>query len=321
VTQRLADLNLAEALPPSLPPADLIDKSRAASALDSGPSEELRRANAWAAALQQAVGERPAPGGELPVLTTYGFVAFDNGVRLCVIHYLRLRAAFRARAPQPIELAGHRFAVIVRPWLVRAQRGSPGTASGTCWVKFPGNDGDPGHGILAAAHTVRPTDAADGDQVTLDAARAEPPGRLRHRSPKMDAAVIEVEPDRWEATDEVHISTVVGYKPVRLMGASGSVETDVVEHDGFAGATIPGQPGAEPRAPAQLILGAHLDRGDSGCLGLDLEFERLDPSRQTPPTPPYLLYQGMTNLRWGGIGGYALMLEQARIVWGLDFYR
>jgi len=133
--------------------------------------------------------------------------------------------------------------------------------------------------------------------------------------------MIEVEPDRWEATHEVRNSTVVGFKPVRLMGASGPVETDVVEHDGFAGATIPGQAGAEPRAPAQLILGARLERGDSGCLGLDLEFERFAPSRQAPSAPPYLLYQGMTNLRWGGIGGYGLLLEQPRIVWDLTFYQ
>ena len=54
-------------------------------------------------------------------------------------------------------------------------------------------------------------------------------------------------------------------------------------------------------------------------MGLDLEFANLN-GRQDEFAPPYLLYQGKLNLRWGGEGGYALMLEQTRIVWDLSFY-
>jgi len=133
----------------------------------------------------------------------------------------------------------------------------------------------------------------------------------------MDAAVVEVAEDGWEGSSPVSPSRVVGFKPVRLLGAAGPVEADVIEHSGFVGGAIPGEPGVEPLAGLVLLLNNHLNHGDSGCIGLDLEFEHLQTGAATPP---YLLYQGVYGTA-SGRNGYGLMLEQTRIVWGLEYYR
>jgi hypothetical protein len=232
-----------------------------------------------------------------------------------VIHYFRTADAFRTGAPKPIELSDHHFPVIFRPWLPDPGRGDRGSNAGTCWIEFPAADGERRRGILTAGHAVQPKHAALGTEVKLDVARAEPGGWLRLDSPIMDAAVIEVDHDKWGGTEEVHPSSVVGYKPVRLLAGSRSVEADIVEHSGFLGATIPGQFGAEPLTATRLFLNNHLSRGDSGCVGVDLEFQK---HQHAPITPPYLLYQGKYGAKSYEIG-YGLMLEQARIVWGLHF--
>jgi hypothetical protein len=250
-------------------------------------------------------------------VTTYGFVRFVGaGIRLSVIHYLRPFDAFRIRPPHPVDVDGQRFPVLVRPWLLSFQSGGQANRAGTCWVEFPATNGTRGRGILTASHTVRPKHAAIGASVKLDVAPPEPGGLLRLDSPQMDAAVVEVDVDQWRGARQVHPSRVVGFKPVRLLGAVGPVDADVIEHSGFLGGMIPGEPGAEPLARTVLILNRRLSRGDSGCMGLDLEFERY---QETSVTPPYLLYQGVYGTR-SGANGYGLMLEQTRIVWGLDFY-
>ena len=270
----------------------------------------------WAAALGQTTREPGFRRGPTPLFTTCGFVAFEEGIRLSVIHYFRTADVFRARAATPIELGDHSFPVIFRPWLPNPGRGGRQGDSGTCWIEFPATGGDRRRGILTAGHAVQPEHAAMGTEVTLDVARAEPQGWLRLDSPIMDAAVIEVEHDQWRGTAEMPPSSVVGYKPVRLVAGSRSVEADIVEHSGFVGATIPGQFGAEPLTATRLFLNNHLSRGDSGCVGVDLEFER---HQRAPITPPYLLYQGKYGAKSYEIG-YGLMLEQARIVWGLNFH-
>ena len=317
IRERLADIDLAEAFPRDAPAPELLGESLPGSPYDSALTVELRRANMWAAALGQEWRQRPVGGGPIPFLTTCGFVAFEQGVRLAVIQYFRLRDAFRIRSPKPIDLNGHSFHVIVRPWLPSPQQGNGRAGAGTCWIEFPFAIRGRGRGILTAGRAVLPKGATTDAEVTLRVVRQEPRGRLKFASPRMDAAVIEVDPSQWGGTEQVDPSPVVGYKPVRLLAGSRSVEADVIEHSGFVGAMIPGRLGDEPLTPVLLILNNHLSRGDSGCVGVDLEFEI---HQHAPVTPPYLLYQGV----YGGkssVNGYGLMLEQTRIVWGLHFYR
>ena len=283
----------------------------------SGSTAELLRANAWTGVLERVVRRDAAQRRWTPAATTYGFVRIDGGIRLSVIHYFRPFDAFRVPGPDPIDVDGHRFPVIVRPWLPNPQRGGRILGEGTCWVEFGTPTGGRARGILTASHTVRPKRAPIGARVTLDVARDEPGGLLRFDSQQMDAAVIEVGADDWRAGREVHLSRVVGFKPVRLFGAAGWIDTDIVEHSGFVGGTIAGEAGLEPLTRTLLIFNKRLHHGDSGSVGLDLEFER---DQAVPVTPPYLLYQGVYGTR-SGANGYGLLLEQTRIVWGLEYYQ
>ena len=51
ITERFDDLDLSKAWPKDRPPQELIDPRAIEFAYDSGPTEVLRNANAWAAAL------------------------------------------------------------------------------------------------------------------------------------------------------------------------------------------------------------------------------------------------------------------------------
>jgi len=313
-TERLHEIDLSGAVPRVMPSGELLDQLPAACL--SGSTPELRRANAWTAVLERVVRKEAPPRRWTPVATTYGFVQVDGGVRLSVIQYFRVLGAFRVPRPDPIEIDGHRFPVIVRPWLPNPQQGGQMPGVGTCWVEFVTPSGARAPGILTASHTLRPARPSVGARVTLDVARDEPGGLLRFDSQQMDAAVIEVGPDEWRGKSPVYPSRVLGFKPVRLLGAPGWIDADVVEHSGFVGGTIAGESRKEPLARTLLIFNRHLHHGDSGCLGLDLEFER---DQEVPVTPPYLLYQGVYGTRSGPCG-YGLMLEQTRIVWGLKYY-
>jgi hypothetical protein len=131
----------------------------------------------------------------------------------------------------------------------------------------------------------------------------------------MDAAVIAVDQNDWGKKVRVPHSTVVGYKPVRLITGHATVDADIVEHSGFTGGTIPGAPGQEPLNGAFMILNRGLESGDSGCLVVDREFERFNQQ-----LPPYLIYLGVTNLKLGGVNGYGLLIEQASKIWNLECY-
>lgn len=130
----------------------------------------------------------------------------------------------------------------------------------------------------------------------------------------MDAAVVAVEEREWGRKVLTPHSTVVGYKPVRLITGHGSFDADIVEHSGFTGATIPGLPGEEPLTPVYMFLNKGLEHGDSGCLVLDMEFAEYGSSR------PYLIYLGVANHKVGGVEGYGLLIEQANIMWNLECY-
>ena len=115
VTERLSELDLSEAFPRHDPQHDLLlDRDIYAST----PSPELRRANLWAAALEEHLAhdrERLTPVGT--VITTFGFVHFGGQVRLSVIHYVAPPLVFAVSAPARIEIAGRSFPSVVRPWL------------------------------------------------------------------------------------------------------------------------------------------------------------------------------------------------------------
>jgi hypothetical protein len=317
VSQRLADLNLDGATPASPPEALDFDPPLSGEAFDSRPSPELQLANAWAGALQRAFApieqslQLSHPGF---LQTTYGFAWVRERIRLSVIIYMKPIAAFRTRLPTKISVpGGGAFPVIVRPWLPLRQRAEGWDGEGSCWVRMSSGKGTIG-GILTAEHALQPRGASPGDSVQAMVSRPDPRGQLALSSSRMDAAVVEVDPGLWQGGHSVNVSSVPGFKPVRLLSASGPEEADVVEHSGLTGGTIPANPGREPRTPVHLILNRHLSAGDSGCLGLDLELGRFgDP-------PPYLLCLGAQNFGFGGIGGYGLMLEQARRTWNLDFY-
>jgi len=315
VSQRLSELDLDGATPSHPPDPESFDPPLSGEVFDSQPSPELQLANAWAAALQRAFAPTEEalrlrqPGF---VQTTYGFAWVQGRVRLSVIVYMKPLAAFRTRLTGELFPADGGFPVIVRPWLPQQHSAQSGNGEGSCWVRMPSADGEV-MGILTAEHALQPRGALPGDAVRAAVSRPDPGGRLAVASPRMDAAVVDVGPGQWLGGDQVTASSVVGFKPVRLLGTS-TVDADVVEHSGLVGGSIPANPGREPRASVQLILNRHLDAGDSGCLGLDLELARFgDP-------PPYLLYLGAQHFGFGGVGGYALMLEQPRQTWNLHFY-
>jgi hypothetical protein len=125
--------------------------------------------------------------------------------------------------------------------------------------------------------------------------------------------VVKVKPGDWRGTKRVKHSTVVGYKPVRIVTGERTIDADIVEI-GILGATIHGQHGQEPPSPVILGFNASLGHGDSGCLVFDMEFaERVGPR-------PYLIYQGVTSLKFGGALGLGFLIEQANKLWDLNCY-
>ena len=308
VSERLKTLDLEAAVPPGWPSATTTD---AHGGFGVKGSDTLARATAWGAAIAAAddTGRDLLRWG---VLTTYGFARVRGRVRLAVIRYLPPRMALKPRKTQPVMVDGESFPIVLRPLVVRHHdgRGADGSAAGTCWVTFAADDG-PRRGILTANHAIKPAGRAPGTSVSIAALRGEPPGKLHANSPVMDAAIVDV--TEANGSRPWPVSPVVGYKPVRLLGSDGPVDTDVVEFTGVIGGTVPGAPGQEPIAPVVLVLGRRLHRGDSGCLVLDLE-----PVAWGGEPAPYLIYRGLLGVRFGGLAPCALLIEQARRVWGFE---
>jgi hypothetical protein len=314
VSQRLEKLDLEGACPDDYPSGDLLDPHLLDTALTGQPTKELARVTAWALALESNLERvirhrRPDRG-----LTTVGLAWVEGRVRLCVIRYVRIRSALRLEPSQAV-LDGHEFPVITRPLLEQRHGLGRNGAAGLCWVTLDEGD-QPRRGLLTARHAVLPKSAPLGANVRLDLPRAPSPCHLLRSSTMMDAAVVELPAEEWRGREQVAPSSTVGLKPIRLLGTSGTVEGDIIEFSGVSFGVIPAQAGVEPVTPVQFILNCRLRRGDSGCVGLDLE-----PARFGADTPPYLLYLGVKNLGFGGVTGYGQMLEQVRLVWNLDFYR
>jgi hypothetical protein len=314
VTERLAELNLSTAMPNQEPSVDLIQKEFVALARDSGPTPELRRANMWSAALEthlRNAGDKRQP--PRTALTTYGFFWTLEGVRLGVIHYLDPSVAFDANHPKPIEIMGWTFPVMIRPWLPTQHAGSS-KLDGNCWVKFLDDNGVRQLGILTAGHVLIPGGIKRQAAVRFDVLRPTPPQGTIHRlSAKMDAALITIDEEEWGGKIAVKHSRVVGYKPIRLITGHGTVDADIVEHQGFAFATVPGESGKEPLNAVYMFFNNSGEQGDSGCLVIDLEF-----ADDAGPRP-YLLYLGKYGAPSGGMG-YGLLIEQANKVWPLECF-
>lgn len=318
VTGPLTPEDVASACPDELPPVDLMNDEIRSQAFDAGPSAAHRRANVWSHVLRQAIQRQESLAPPGTIRTTYGFVWLNGRLRLSVIHYLRPLAAFRAAPPRAIAIGHWTFPVVIRPWL-GVHHGDYAGRDGNCWVKFPKAQGM-GFGILTAGHAVVPPPGSTGstqigEKVCLDVGRPAPMGRLVLRSAIMDLAVVEVEGGLLGDRQPERPSTVVGYKPVRLLTARGPVDAQIVEHQGFTRGIFTGGPGQEPLTGAYVILNQGASPGDSGCLGLDREFAERNFE------PPYLLYLGITNIGLGPRSGYGILLDQPRKVWGLEFYR
>jgi serine/threonine protein kinase len=313
LTKRLAELDLSQVVPPEFPRENLLDSTARSFAYDSGPTPELRRANVWAAALESHLKRCEGPPRHT-VLTTFGFFRTSQGERLGVIHYLQPWAAFIARWPKPIKIMDYSFPIVLRPWLPTEHSGSKKHSGskeldGNCWVKFHNVAGEVEQGILTARHAVKPKRC--GAPVNINVSRQPEAAILHYQSRVMDAALVCVDEKDWDGKVHVPHSKVVGYKPVCLVTGHGTIDADVVEHQGFTGATIPAERGKEPSNAVRLFLNRYGEPGDSGCLVLDLEFA---------DARPYLIYSGVENLKVGGYTAYALLIEQTNKVWGVECY-
>ena len=270
--------------------------------------ETLERATAWGAMLAKADGTTQAQLARRGVVTVYGFARIRGCVRLAVIRYLPTRVRPTRRIVAPVVVGDQPFPVVLRPWIASGS-GPRRAGRGSCLVAFETLEGRR-QGVLTAAHTLKPEDCSPGDAVEIDTRRGDPAGRLHVLSQVMDLAVVDTGaiPPHAEGS---FVPPTLGYKDVRLLTSRGPIDTKIVAINNFGG-TIPGEPGKEPISPALFLLGKKLIRGDSGCLGLDLE-----PTLEGRPPRPYLIYLGRTNLGWLGDDGYAVSLEQARRVWSL----
>jgi hypothetical protein len=262
VQEPLDQLDPSAYLPPEYPGASLLDDTIRSTAYDSGVTEDLRRANVWAAVLSKTVQhdpERLIPKGT--ALTTVGFVSVGEKIQLGVVHYLYPLHAFvevtSHHRTREIEVGGWSFPVVIRPWL--PIRHSSDRSFGNCWIKFS-DESARRLAVLTAAHALGPKGASPGNWVSIHVLREPRSGRLIRTSEKMDAAIVEVELEDWDGETAVKPSSIFGYKPVLLLSSSGPQNGWIKEH---TGQTIFGQVGQEPLVSQFLFMDRFLQPGDS----------------------------------------------------------
>jgi hypothetical protein len=126
----------------------------------------------------------------------------------------------------------------------------------------------------------------------------------------MDAALIAVSEREWGGKVAAPHSRAVGVRPIQIVTGSRLIDADITEHQGYADATIPGEPLKEPLMAVYAMLNRIADPGDSGCLIVDTVSNK---------RTPYLLYLGAygTKSRELGVG---LLLEQVNITWGIECF-
>jgi hypothetical protein len=317
VSMDLTDQNLRYSVPDDDPRPELLGTARDF-VYDSSPSETLGRINRWSAALQAKVVSGDSKIPSQTVLTTYGLVAFSAGIRLAVIHYLKPAAIFRMRRrPADIVIDENDFPVVIRPASfvpmssrVKLQHFTP-PMKGNIWLKVSHRKSTK-LGYLTAYHAVKR--AKIGSTVQPPTYRLPPPGILTHRSKVMDSVVVRTHYDSGSNFRPVRVSTVIGFKPVRLITGDREINAQVVEHDGHIHGVIRRSEGRlEPPGHAIIVLNRELSRGHSGCMVLDCEFEQFD-----LPAVPYAMYIGSWSGPIQGLG-YCQLLDQARRHWNLEF--
>lgn len=316
VTSNLTDHMLRGSVPDQEPPTELLGSARN-TVYDSHPSDLLGRANRWSAALESRVVSGDVAIPDRTVLTTYGLVSFRTGIRLSIIHYLEPSAIFALRhRPAPAVIAEDIFPVVIRPAFfvqmrTRSRLRGVLPLRGNIWLRIPHNKRTK-LGYLTANHAIGKKEL--GDAVQPDTHRSPPPGRLVHRSPIMDCAVVRTNFDPGLEFKVIHPSSVIGYKPVRLITGKDEIEATVVEHTGHINGVIEQTSGQEePHLSVLLGVNCELRPGDSGCMVLDCE-----PEQYERPAVPYAMYRGT----WQGIMGhlgFCQFLEQARRQWDLEF--
>jgi hypothetical protein len=318
VSVSLTNDNLRHAVPEVDPPAELLEAVRD-TVYDSNPSEILGRANKWSAALQSGVVSGQLRVPPRTILTTYGLVSFKNGIRLSVIHYLEPAAVFRLRRRPPAARIDEReFPVVIRPaafvpMSAQAELGDSTSLNSNIWLNIKYKKSSK-LGYLTAGHAVK--GVKRGTVVTPMTNRSPPPGIVTLRSGTMDSAVVRTDLDVGLKFKTAHPSSVIGYKPVRLITGRGEISADVVEHTGhpYQGKIPLSKGPGEPPDHIWIFLNRFLAPGDSGCLVVDCEHEQLDGGRANP----YAMYLGAWNGIRGG-EGYCQLLEQARRHWDLEF--
>lgn len=309
----IGEEELHAALPPEFPPWNLVEDV-AGEIERAKPAKFAYRTALWAAALERELQEAKLDPREVGVVaTTYGIVRTKRGLEYGVVRYLRVRAAFkRGHRPAAVEVGGHVFPIVHRPWLFIPHSGR---SAASCWVKPLRGAATGVPAVLTARHAVVPKGAAAGDAVTINATRGDPPGQLVCDDAVMDAALVKVDNIDWTTMKATRISSQMGCKPVLLRARGGDVRAQVTEQLSpratlFA---VPDQPAV---VPALCVLSRMLEPGDSGCLGLDLEIAQWTDD----PPPPYLMYRGALGMGIGAAAGFALLLEQPRRIWGLEFH-
>jgi hypothetical protein len=323
--ESLSPDDLAAAFPSGGPPRNLLppgleerprpwagDPDSPTAETDRGVFALYERAAMWAAALELDVEHSRPRVPDHTLLTTYGFVRTQLGIRLGVIHYVRPLTAFRLTLPRPIELAGWRFPVVIRPRLSLNDSGETPT-DGNCWISYPTESGR-ANGLLVPSHALRPKKADVGEKVAVGVARQLGSGELVRRSDKMDAAVVDVASPTWRGECSAPPSSVIGFKPVRIIIGRGLyLDARVDEIRGFVSGEWSGRPGVdEPSVAAEMLLSRSLQRGDSGCLIVDREFGDFGPGL------PYLMYLGRERIKKTTYGR-GLFLAQPALIWDLQF--
>ena len=254
-----------------------------------------------------------------PLFTTVGLVSTREGVMLSVIDYYRPNALLRLPRRPGISIGGARFPSFARPWIPEPHVG-PGPQAwqiedGHCWIRV-----DSAPGILTANHVILPKNATVGATVTIRSKRSPIEGELHQTSGTLDAAVVKVATGSDHAAVPNPFSRRVGFKPVRFITGnpdiSDPLEAEVIEWMGFSANGIFCIRSREQEfvARASVFLSRHLDKGDSGCLIIDTEFEAYG------RTFPYLIYQGRHNLGYGRTAGRGLLIAQAANEWSLSTY-
>lgn len=329
VGQVLSDDLIAKAIPSSEPSNQALGPN-IHWAHDSGSAPAFSRANKWAAAIDARVTSDPTLIPEQAVMSTIGFVVRSNRLTLALIHYLRMLDFLFVRNRGPITIEGQSFPTIHRMWRPPTQRTrrskqdserTEDTNSrfhdGNPWVVCVNDNGHPTLGMLVPEHCL-PRGARKGDNVTITSMRRTTvQGQVREIRSDLDASIVDTGLPLPSRVEEVRVARIPGFKPVRYMCGDRTLDAMVVEIQCLSEGAICTDPNINlstiPARAATFFLSASLSPGDSGCLVVDCEHIDV-----FPDGIPYLMYIARQG-RYHGSYGVCSMLEQCRVVMGINF--